>query len=365
MSTPRMLSASACFVLCLLISACSTVSISEGNRACTHNTDLPGGGERCFGSFDVYYGFENGTSNGGTPYTHTYYNPKIADFYVAQSGASECYAASLATAFNYYGFKYRKEQFSAAAREACPYLGKASANFAQFMYAATDVHLQSGGETYISTPERSVFDFIGQLLRPVLQYHFVRDGEVVASNQAGDVFIKEGMCQAASGDQKAFSRYHAPVLPTVDHVRNASGTVTPHYDFSQPNREFTPNTALDLYRPITWQRVGKTETAGGLVPVRHPGDLIHHFAKGTAVIAGLNMSGTGHTVILTEIQYSYDEQLKPHLTGLDALQQYENVRIRWVEVIDPGRPKNPRYKIDGDVFLSATTFMIALYEQHQ
>ncbi len=74
-------------------------------------------------------------------------------------------------------------------------------------------------------------------------------------------------------------------------------------------------------------------------------------------MAGLDLEGAGHTVVVTGIHFT--PQRKPNANYLSF---GEETVIHSVTVLDPSAPDYPEYQISGDKFLKASKFLLAFYD---
>lgn len=367
----RVRSLQAIGALALGLVGCATAPEEHGNRACIVQTRLTSALERCMGTLDVVYSYRNpphpGIANGGPIEFRRIHHEWVSGTAEAQSDENSCYAAALVSSFAALEVKYRQAQFRQAISDECFGQGSLPLTFSQIVFAATKVHLNSGGVWYVDldgAPQSRFLNMLATRSAPVVQV------DPNASVDNGALYRHVEVCQGSDGWSKSWS-WSQLNLNLAAMVKSkigfwAASEAEPqqvfHWAGLPVSRDIYELLKIDLYRGVEWQNSGQPKgKVGGIYPIRHSGHLAHEVAKNVPVLAGLKDDGYGHVVLVSGI--SFHGGKLDHLVGREqaAYVPDDNTYIEWVEVVDPARLDRSPYKISGDEFLLKSQFLFSMY----
>lgn len=232
----------------------------------------------------------------------TYENNAIAKHHVAQRTLTDCYAASLATAFSYLGLKGSISDFVNRRNGVCPKLqgSDRSATYGEIRAAVRSTVLDKQTPAFdFSLPAQSQ----GFLQRRVFRQQYLK--ESIVSDNTRQFFITPnpalignlvGIFSPSLGRQlPSVGRSSIPPLPQVQ--------MQPFVDKN--------GAAINLWETWRWHRTANPKIGGYLWPMRSTGDLISAVIGGDAVLVGYGGESAGHTVLITGIRFTprvkYDE----------------------------------------------------------
>lgn len=298
------------------------------NYACAYNLDVSVGAKHCVGMSDVdyYYGNHVVDKNNSKNYSHIQPAFSGNENYIVQDNPNHCYAASLSMAFKVLGYNYDQERFAKAISDTCIAKKNVPLTFSQIVYAATKVHLESGGIWYVSTPNDS-------LIMPIEQ-----NSDKNKTNISINIPInKERVCISSDGmanDITSGGEIFIGKRRKIDDSSFLAGNYT----------IFNP------YRMVAW--VGKFDgLRGGVIPIKDTNNLVCYFTNNVPLLAGMVSDDNGHVVIIRSISYSSQKTTGTY------------IHLDQVEIIDPNPDlrNDPLIKYTGDDFLAKSRFIFAIY----
>ena len=227
----------------------------------------------------------------------------IESYYAPQKNKDVCWAASLETAFNYIGIKYKQEEFVSALKARCSTKLSKSATVNQMFFAATDRHINSGGRWISKFPKRSytVIDF-GELLKSFSPFHVGNNEPLPGHSWTGSTPSGSYSSLYATIPGVQVGQYEKPDFPTEE----IKWTTTRKAD-------------------------GKLISKGKIKLIKSVSELILAMKHKYPVVAGFNQATGGHTVVISRIHFRPGGRL-----GLDNIYYLDGRSyLAYVYFLDP------------------------------
>lgn len=282
--------------------------------------------------------------------------------FVPQENPNMCWAASLEMAFSYNGNYYNKnterhykqQDFLDTLKSTCLKKLSKKVTVNQMLYAATAVHLSSGGVWLRSgnsgvefkaslNYKQSLNDFAGSLIKNTLgisspfSASYSRNGQQwfnISPNQSED--YGQNSLQYLQRQQQLLQQQHQQLFSS------SQSTLEPQR-YSIPWK----TTYSDSREP----------TEGGIFFAQNTGNILVAISKGYPLIAGRSVDGTSHIVLLTGVV----AETAGYCNVIDNNEKKEcfvdqNVKIMQFEYLDPMKGDKP-IMVDGNDFLASTDFI--------
>lgn len=277
----------------------------------------------------------------------THENNEIKKHYIAQTTLSDCYAASLATAFKYLGLTGSLTDFVNRRNGVCPKLrgSDRSATYGEIRAAiqSTLLNEQTPAFNFTLPPQSRGF-----LQRRVFRQQYVREGFL--SDQARGFFVEPN--PALIGN---FVGLFSPSL--ARHLPSVNRSTIPQIPQAAPEQFVDKNgAAINLWDLWKWHYNANPTVGGYIWPMKSTGDLISAVIGGDAVMIGFGNESSGHTVLVTGIKFT------PRIKYLqDSVYFTARSVVHSVRVLDPMLVDSPEYWVqDMDKFFRDYRFGIAL-----
>ncbi len=363
-------------LLALGLSSCASLSLldaAERNAADLGFYEIPDGRGICARSLDVRYTIVNGNEpelwdfrvEPAVKVEHTNIDPllierdELRQFYVAQSDANSCYAATLTTIWRAGGLAAEQSQFVDAARTSCSPGLTSRATFLQIMNAAFFVRT---GErhNYLTRDATSLNDLFTSKQIRAFQHRQFRNGGFSTSSRSLNFAPLVDATSAAISNRIIRS---IGISPPQNNTPFQNIPNVPALN-SGVNFASSPQvTAPSLYRALTWHRTNDPSVEGGIFPVGSTAELAVHFSDGAFIMVGLSSDSVGHTALVSGMEFLPAGSVASNRDGGNEYTILENTRVTRIRLLDPARPDDPDRWYEGpiDHFFEEARFIIAIY----
>lgn len=356
------------FAASLFTLSCASVKLDERvNGACTVNFDLPRKLENCVGSVDVRYQYRNGIASAGGEPVHKRHST-LLKHYVPQSGKNTCFAAALESAFSHQGYRKTQQDFVDALGKRCFASESRPATYSQILFAATRAtSAKDFGVWYVDTPDVKFSEYLNNVINNYVQYEYQNGNQSVTNRYDRPSILKTSYCQSGDGmftnriQSSSFwmSPERIPGLINPFKMSNPMAQMQQLHRMQSASPMLVEEPRPDLYRPITWKKVGsKAKGSGGIWPIRDTGELVYHFRRAVPVLIGLS---EGHVVIATQLWYHPAPEMPTFIDTKHNTRPGPSTRIVKLAVMNPATPDSPEQIHNGEGFFENVSFMFALY----
>lgn len=258
--------------------------------------------------------------------THSIVLQGIEKYYVQQANPQVCWAASLETAFRYIGKPYQQQEFTNALQSQCSLKTSERATVNQMFFAATDRHLNSGGQWISNFQKQPVMSIdFGELAKRFSPFWFDNHQSTLQNS---------GWRSQINAKQS----YFYANTPAID-----MGQVT------------TPSMPRDR---VTWTTTrntdGKIVSHGEIKLVHSVAEMILAMKNNYPLIVGFSGDVSGHTGVITRLNFKPGGTYSGGTYYLD-----HRARLEQVYYLDPLLDEHP-VSLSADQFLANARFVFYL-----
>lgn len=276
-------------------------------------------------------------------------NNEFRRYYVRQQSPETCYAASLTTVWQYYGWAAKQTDFVEQRVPRCGLSGgrRVMASFNEII--STIYHLRTGSDY-------PLFNWTGdrknaRLLGKIEYTQTLGIGSLVESYSWAyiDRPSLEGILgRVSSGAAPGSLSWTSPAQVQLEQLQRQSNQKVVGADGKTPN----------LFQKFDWHQTSNPLVAGYVMPLGHTGQLVSAMLGGDAVLVGLKNLRDGHTMLVTGVEY----EPRFVLQG-DEMLLTPATHIRRIRVLDPG-PEVQSERWEGDVerFFAQFRFGIVIHQ---